>query len=247
MDNNKVYALNNLIYCIYTTGDFEEMKKRVLTSICTLIPNECASFLMADDSSENRLLCDPVCWPEKYVEMEKRYLLVESHDYSRWLMQKNTSSVINASTLMPDDAREKTELYRSCFAPFQLHYSVDVVIAAEGMFLGILSLYRKKDKGDFNEEDLILLQMLAEHLNVRFLLNKTKVEKPAGSISKYILEYGLTAREDEILQLIFHGKDNQEIATALCISENTLKKHLQNLYKKTGINNRIQLMGLYMK
>ena len=249
MDNNKVYALNNLIFCIYNTADFEKMKKSVLTSICTLIPVECASFLMADDTSQNKFLRDPVCWPEKYLEMEKRYLLVEAHDYSRWLMQKSTSSVINASTLMPDEAREKTELYRSCFAPFRLHYAVDVVIASEGTFLGILSLYRKKGQEDFNEEDLILLQMLAEHLNVRFLAEKTGagVESSSGGVSRYVAEYGLTGREDEILQMVFNGKDNREISATLCISENTLKKHLQNLYRKTGVGNRMQLMGLQMK
>ncbi|MBR3756745.1 MAG: helix-turn-helix transcriptional regulator [Firmicutes bacterium] len=54
----------------------------------------------------------------------------------------------------------------------------------------------------------------------------------------------LTKRESEILGLILRGRKNDEIIEQLCISKSTLKKHLQNIYKKTGVFNRIQLLTL---
>lgn len=249
MDNNKVHALNNIIYLVYNTADFAELKRSILYSIGTLVPNDCASILMANDPDSESILCDPICWPEKYQAMEERYLLVEPHDYSRWLMRKKSSAVINATSLLPDEEREKTELYRICFAPFGLHYSVDVAIAANGIFLGVLSLYRRKENGDFQEEELLLLQLLSEHLDARFYRTRMggghdDTSGEADRKRRLAVRYGLTAREAEVLLLILDGKRNEDITERLCISGNTLRKHLQNLYRKTGVTGRTQLLGL---
>jgi DNA-binding NarL/FixJ family response regulator len=50
----------------------------------------------------------------------------------------------------------------------------------------------------------------------------------------------LTSREIDILQLVSEGKTNKEIASALVISENTVKIHLRNILEKLHLQNRIQ-------
>ncbi len=50
----------------------------------------------------------------------------------------------------------------------------------------------------------------------------------------------LTKREKEILQLVSTGATNTELAIKLFLSENTVKTHLSNLYRKLGIRNRTQ-------
>lgn len=57
--------------------------------------------------------------------------------------------------------------------------------------------------------------------------------------------YGLTARECEILQLILDRKSNQEIADQLFISNNTVKHHVSNIFKKTNVNRRTELQKLF--
>ena len=52
----------------------------------------------------------------------------------------------------------------------------------------------------------------------------------------------LTNREMEILTLIALGLTNKKIAQQLVISENTLRTHVRNLYRKLGVNNRTQAM-----
>lgn len=53
----------------------------------------------------------------------------------------------------------------------------------------------------------------------------------------------LSHREFEILQELFRGKLNKEIACALYISEDTVKKHLKNIYRKLNVRNRLEAVA----
>jgi two-component system NarL family response regulator len=50
----------------------------------------------------------------------------------------------------------------------------------------------------------------------------------------------VSQREREVLQLIARGKANKEIAAALGISEETVKRHASNLFVKMGVADRAQ-------
>lgn len=52
----------------------------------------------------------------------------------------------------------------------------------------------------------------------------------------------LTAREREIVSLITDGLRNKEIARRLEIAEGTVKVHLNNIYKKLGVDSRVGLV-----
>jgi len=52
---------------------------------------------------------------------------------------------------------------------------------------------------------------------------------------------GLTRREGEVLHWVSQGKTNDEIGIILGISGLTIKKHVENLFAKLGVNNRVAL------
>lgn len=58
-----------------------------------------------------------------------------------------------------------------------------------------------------------------------------------------IEENKLTKREGEILRLVLDGMNNPCIAENLGISENTVKRHLNHIFQKTGANNRYELLS----
>jgi DNA-binding NarL/FixJ family response regulator len=53
-------------------------------------------------------------------------------------------------------------------------------------------------------------------------------------------ECPLTARELEILVLVAQGYTNNRIARQLWVTEQTVKFHLSNTYRKLGVNNRTE-------
>jgi DNA-binding NarL/FixJ family response regulator len=55
-------------------------------------------------------------------------------------------------------------------------------------------------------------------------------------------DYGLTARELEILQLIVDGQSNKEIATKLNLSVNTVAAHRANMMDALGIHKTAELV-----
>ncbi|WP_205479337.1 LuxR C-terminal-related transcriptional regulator [Sphingomonas arenae] len=54
--------------------------------------------------------------------------------------------------------------------------------------------------------------------------------------------YGLTACEEGIAQLLFHGATAQEAAERLKISVETVRTHIRRLYQKLGVNSREALL-----
>jgi DNA-binding CsgD family transcriptional regulator len=48
----------------------------------------------------------------------------------------------------------------------------------------------------------------------------------------------LTEREVEVLRLIAAGLSNREMAVALCRSERTVERHLENIYRKIGAHSK---------
>src|SRR5581483_10537725 len=59
------------------------------------------------------------------------------------------------------------------------------------------------------------------------------VEKPIDNSE-------LTRRELEILQLVSEGMSNAQLARMLWVTEQTVKFHLSNIYRKLGVANRTE-------
>lgn len=57
----------------------------------------------------------------------------------------------------------------------------------------------------------------------------------------------LTAREKEILKLVTQGSSNGDIAQKLFVREVTVKTHLNSIYRKLNVENRVQAVLLAMQ
>jgi PAS domain S-box-containing protein len=57
---------------------------------------------------------------------------------------------------------------------------------------------------------------------------------------------GLTPREREVLKRVLDGRGTRDIADLLGISARTVENHLQNIYRKHGVRNRVALVSLLL-
>jgi DNA-binding NarL/FixJ family response regulator len=62
--------------------------------------------------------------------------------------------------------------------------------------------------------------------------------KPDFSSTEPLLKFGLTPRAAEALLWLAQGKTNSDIATILGITESTVKKHVQEIFEKLGVETR---------
>ncbi len=77
-----------------------------------------------------------------------------------------------------------------------------------------------------------------------WLLRMKPAVEPFSQSSLAMQDADLSPREIEITTLICDGFSNEDISARLFISEHTVKNHIKNIFKKFGINKRLQLMNL---
>ena len=75
--------------------------------------------------------------------------------------------------------------------------------------------------------------------------DKTVVLSPGKKTDDFFARYKLTGKEQEVMGLLAKGKAVPFIAETLGISKGTVKNHILEIYKKTGVHARYELVELY--
>ena len=76
---------------------------------------------------------------------------------------------------------------------------------------------------------------VSRQILLRYIMNHAEGKNPEEGQT-----IQLTQREQQILSLMSAGVGNDEISERLCISVNTVKTHMYNIYKKIQVSNRLQ-------
>ncbi|WP_373523806.1 response regulator [Aquiflexum sp.] len=69
-------------------------------------------------------------------------------------------------------------------------------------------------------------------------------ESGSGFYERLMMEYNLTKREVDIIQLILNQYESNEIAEKLFLSPLTVKTHRKNIFRKLGVRNLTGLVAL---
>ena len=94
--------------------------------------------------------------------------------------------------------------------------------------------------GTASSRHLFFMELLLPHLHLAF--QRVMSAGDGAGITDEAL-HALTAREIEILTWVMKGKSNQEIGDLIHLSPLTVKNHLQNIYKKLNVHNRVQAIS----
>jgi len=115
------------------------------------------------------------------------------------------------------------------YAQYRLRYGMEIWIAAFSILFFIIGIFitRKMLRKEIIKEKQVFVEVPANR------------EIDAQQVTKL----GLSKREYQILQLISEGLSNQQIAAQLYISENTIKKHISNLFLKLDVERRTEAVN----
>ena len=75
----------------------------------------------------------------------------------------------------------------------------------------------------------------------RYLMATLKLGIAGEPMRNFQGDYGLTMREAQIAQMAADGMSSTEVGDTLTISPWSVKNHLKNIYRKTGVNSRASL------
>ena len=103
----------------------------------------------------------------------------------------------------------------------------------------LAALKQNKFRDDLPSKNFVT-DLLFRLTNRDFDLNKNEKESKSVTEEDALIVELLTARENEVLQLVDRGYTNHEIALELHISVNTVKRHLNNAFMKLGVSTRTQ-------
>src|SRR5437868_867826 len=116
----------------------------------------------------------------------------------------------------------------------QLDYAQAVRLGARGLVLKgdapqkLFRAIRAVATGSLAFADDIAQQVVSSIADVGPMQRRTGIDRLSG-------------RERRVAILVAEGKRNREIAAELGISENTVKRHLQSIFSKTGVRDRLEL------
>lgn len=252
LETNDWMLLNSIIYQIYTVEDASEMRRLFLERLKGIIDFDSADFCLQET--------DGFLKPEQKNSGQKNSEQIVTYncsgnglcqyaalDYSRGIICSRQSMVYRETDLLSDEKRINTEYYQKVYLPNNWHYSVRMILCYQKEVLGIVDLYRTAGKENFTYEDLFLLDLLKEHVAFRLYQDKFqnhKKEMEQYTVEEIVKKYELTRREEMVLAALSDCKSNEQISEEFGISVNTLKKHILNIYRKVGVNNRVQLYGI---
>lgn len=241
LETNDWILLNSIIYKIYTMENFNQMRQQFLEQIKMLIDFDSADFYLAAPDHNEKL-----AMPVFYNCEEDLSEIYDGIDYSRGILYSGKSLIYRETDIISDEARVETEYYKKVYKPNNWHYSLQMILAREKQFVGVVTFYRTIGKDNFQYDDIFLLDMLKDHLSFRLYQQKKSGDllDEKLTVSAAAEKYELTKREHTILQLLMAGRSNVEICDELTITENTLKKHILNIYRKLGIKNRVQMFKM---
>lgn len=226
--------------------EIEEFRRGLLNALRDAIPADWVA--LSDISPDPELIVEilePPAPPE-LVAIFRRYShqnpLIERYARTRGGRTLRFSDVTTAEEL------HATELYQQFYRPMGIEHQIAFTLPHRAdRILGVVLARRDPDFSD-DERDLLdaarpfLITAYRNAISYTNLLAGRPdgdVPTPAPEIES-LRALGMTAHQARVLQLAATGVSNTDIATHLQISQRTVQKHLQRVYRTLSVHSRAE-------
>ncbi|CDM70292.1 Hypothetical protein CM240_3175 [Clostridium bornimense] len=247
LKENEWNTINDMLLEIYTIRTLQEFTVTLLKMFRMIIPYTKGYFIVFDE--EGNIENKKSYFINMSEESKKKYISdFYEIDYLKYVLDFAKSTKIYRDTdILENDIRKKTEFYKNFLHQEDIPYGCGILCVKDRETVGIINLFRSEDFGDFTNKDMYILDILKQHLtNIICRLTNRDNDNfmSRGNSEDFVSRYELSEREGEITELLKIGYSNAEIGEKLIISISTVKKHIYNIYMKTGVKSRTQLIAL---
>jgi DNA-binding CsgD family transcriptional regulator len=145
----------------------------------------------------------------------------------------------------------KLEYYNDFCRPQNVYHEMGLQLLLREKLLGAIALFRSKGEKGFTNKEVCKAKLCIPYLataleNTPILAKINNEDHLINNIgTKFLAEdFRLSKREIELTKYVSMGLTNEQIADKLFISKYTVHHHLQNIFEKTGVDNRTSLAKL---
>ena len=241
-------TINNVLLELYAQEDFACFAQKLMHVIRMLIPYSKGYLLLRNGSRIDEQ-------SSYFLGMTQREIDAYLHvyyqkDYLQYFSDMMAeTSVYRDTDIMEESLRHKTAFYQEFLRQADIPYGCGILVKHDGEVCAVFNLFRNSHLGNFTARDLEVLNIMKKHIEnmIVHVLAPMRTRDLGSQVRAFARAYQLTSRESEVLELVADGLSNQEICQRLVISISTVKKHIYNLYVKTKVRSRTQLIHLLMK
>jgi DNA-binding CsgD family transcriptional regulator len=148
------------------------------------------------------------------------------------------------------------ELFRHTLMPLvarmgEVEHSNESEISKEyntenGNYVMNISIFSKDKNESYKTQYLYMIKIQAKKDDTPSMFNEIDAIREGAFYLKTSETYCLTRRETEVLKLMMNGLKVAEIAEKICVAKSTARTHINNIYRKLGVNNRSETMAKIM-
>ncbi|MDA3958870.1 LuxR family transcriptional regulator [Oceanispirochaeta sp.] len=169
------------------------------------------------------------------------------HDFILQKLSENPHQIVHLFELLKNPVYSNNWFYKEAqrlrpagdclYCPFQ----------EDGELIGFLGQVRPYLSEPYGDHEINLMQLLAPALSSHLQLLRSRhfrpnLEEGNEKFQNFLKTFNLTERECQVLKLMVKGLTNKQLALKLEITENTVKRHVFNIFEKTRVRNRTQLI-----
>lgn len=253
LDNETWRAVNDSALWIHEQAELDCLQREVLQCIGGIVPHRVSMFDLIELNGQGAVAyTHPVSTTMDDTVLATYYREFAALDYTTWSFDTREVNVYRDLDLVDVERRDATPIYREWMEPQGIYYGCTATLAHAGTPLGTVTLFREREAGDFHPREMRALKEIARHASIALARiahiggAQTSAGNAAPAVEAHALaeRHDLNPREAEVLGLMLAGRTNREMAAELFISESTVKKHVNAVYRKLGVRNRMELASL---
>lgn len=211
-------------------------------ALLDLIPAETLCMQLLQMNGEPILTITNPDWPYTSGQVAFYRKHIDQHPMVRHCFTGDVRLALRMSDVIPMKAFLQHPIYLNCMKPHGLRFTLGIIIFSGGPGYQTAISFDRRDR-DFTLRECGLLDALAPHLSLLMhqleLVSGRKRPWREPSTRDWLAgELLVSNREAEILLHLLEGRSDADIAAQVGLSKQTVKKHLQNAYRKLGLTSR---------